>query len=150
MIVWRPPENIRVKAIGLAWRENSLLAAEVENDDGTIKGVRPLGGSIDFGETREQALMREFLEELGAPIEISGPWHVFENIYNHEGALGHEIVFAANIEFVNKRLYNQDEITFAEDNGLECKAKWFAMDELSSLKLELYPNGLNNLLLSLA
>jgi len=49
MAVWRPPEAIRVKVIGLAWRESRLLAAEVETDGGGVKGVRPLGGSIQLG-----------------------------------------------------------------------------------------------------
>lgn len=29
MTVWRPSQQIRVKVIGLAWREDRLLAAEV-------------------------------------------------------------------------------------------------------------------------
>ncbi|PDV86278.1 DNA mismatch repair protein MutT [Rhizobium sp. H4] len=68
MTVWRPPQQIRVKVIGLAWRQDRLLAAEVEDDGGRIKGIRPLGGSIEFGETREQALQREFRE---ADIELA-------------------------------------------------------------------------------
>lgn len=60
MTVWRPSQQIRVKVIGLAWRKDQLLAAEVEDDSGRIKGVRPLGGAIEFGESREEALHREF------------------------------------------------------------------------------------------
>ncbi|MBA8835648.1 hypothetical protein M2311_005189 [Rhizobium leguminosarum] len=41
MAIWRPSQQIRVKVIGLAWRNDRLLAAEVEDDSDRIKGVRP-------------------------------------------------------------------------------------------------------------
>ncbi|MGO8654157.1 DNA mismatch repair protein MutT, partial [Rhizobium ruizarguesonis] len=34
MTVWRPSQQIRLKVIGLAWRKDQLLAAEVEDDSG--------------------------------------------------------------------------------------------------------------------
>jgi hypothetical protein len=58
MSVWRPSERIRVKVLGLIWNENRLLAAEVKQDDGVVKGIRPPGGTVEFCETREQALER--------------------------------------------------------------------------------------------
>ena len=45
-----PLAHIRVVAIGLHWRDGRLLAAEVRDDAGGIKGVRPLGGEVAFGE----------------------------------------------------------------------------------------------------
>ena len=60
MTTWRPHSNIRGVAIGLHWRNDRLLAAEVRDDAGRIKGVRPLGGEIEFGESWQAALTREF------------------------------------------------------------------------------------------
>lgn len=51
MNIWRPPSRIRVKALGLHWLNGRLLAAEVYDDAGRIKGVRSLGGGVEFGET---------------------------------------------------------------------------------------------------
>ncbi|MFG5382237.1 hypothetical protein [Yoonia sp. R2-816] len=42
MAVWRLAQSIQIKTLGLASRDGCLLVAEVYNDDGTIKGVRPL------------------------------------------------------------------------------------------------------------
>lgn len=97
MTIWRPQPSIRVKAIGLAWHDDLLLAAEVLDDAGRLKGVRPLGGAVEFGERWRTALVREFEEELGLAVEVVGEPIVLENIFTHEGARGHEIVFAADV-----------------------------------------------------
>ncbi|MEM9010301.1 MAG: NUDIX domain-containing protein [Pseudomonadota bacterium] len=142
MTVWRPSNRIRVIAIGLHWRGRSLLAAEVLNDAGQLKGVRPLGGAIEFGETWQQALAREFREELQVGIIVTGAPSVMENIYHHEGSVGHEVVFAATIEFADGTYDDRDEIVFAEDDGVQQRAGWFDFDDLDAGGPRLFPTGL--------
>ncbi|NKL35679.1 NUDIX domain-containing protein [Rhizobium leguminosarum bv. viciae] len=146
MAIWRPSQQIRVKVIGLAWRKDQLLAAEVEDDSGRIKGVRPLGGAIEFGESREEALHREFREELDTAIRIVGPWHLLENIYQHHGATGHEFIFAADIELADASLYERDEIRYRELDETAATARWFGRDRLRDAGIDLYPRGLDRLL----
>ncbi|MBY5789145.1 NUDIX domain-containing protein [Rhizobium leguminosarum bv. viciae] len=146
MTVWRPSQQIRVKVIGLAWRKDQLLAAEVEDDSGRIKGVRPLGGAIEFGESREEALHREFREELETDIRIVGPWHLLENIYEHQGAIGHEYIFAADIELADASLYQRDEIRYSELDETAATARWFGRDSLRDAGIDLCPTGLDRLL----
>lgn len=141
MTIWTPSTVIRVKVIGLAWRGDELLLAEVEESNGQIKGARPLGGGVEFGETREQALHREFEEELGCGITVVGPWHSFENIYEHEGATGHEYLFAANIRLANSTLYAKEKIAFFEDHGIGCWARWWSPTALPA-GVDLYPREL--------
>ncbi|MBL3576464.1 NUDIX domain-containing protein, partial [Rhodovulum sulfidophilum] len=69
MNTWRPASGIRFKALGLHWRGNRLLASEVYEDSGRLKGVRPLGGTVEFGETAQTAVIREFQEELGITVK---------------------------------------------------------------------------------
>lgn len=146
---WRPDSNIRVKAIGLHWRYGRLLASEVYSDSGRMKGVRPLGGSVEFGETWRVALAREFREELGIPISVRDDPIVMENIYVHEGSTGHEVVFVAEVVFPEGAFAGQDSITFQEDNGVACIARWFSLNDLDTKgSPELYPNGLKELLLN--
>ncbi len=147
MTKWRPRSSIRVIAIGLHWRAGRLLAAEVRNDAGQLKGVRPLGGEVEFGESWQDAIIREFNEELGVEAKVKSTPLVMENIFVHEGATGHEVVFIAQVEFPGSAFDEQEHISFQEDNGVPCVARWF---DLADLDLEngpkLYPSGLKDLL----
>lgn len=142
MTFWRPHDGIRVKAIGLHWRRGKLLAAEVPDDGGRTKGVRPLGGSVEFGETWRDALKREFREELDVTIEVIGQPLVIENLYQHEGHQGHEIIFVSEIQCPELLNWPDQTISFTEDNGQSCTAAWFSLDTLDIGCAELYPTGL--------
>lgn len=131
----------------MVWNGPRLLVFDVSGSSGLV-GVRPLGGSIEFGETREDALHREFWEELGTPIRITGPWFTFENIFLHGGVAGHEYLFAAIVELENQELYHRDEILFHEQDGTPCLAKWRNPDTLYNSGLELYPKGLGSVLIN--
>jgi 8-oxo-dGTP pyrophosphatase MutT (NUDIX family) len=141
MTTWRPPTGIRAIVIGLAWDSGRLLASEIRGSDGVVKGIRPLGGSIEFGETREQALRREFMEELGIAISIVGPWHAIENIFEFEGRTGHEIVFAADVELNDNSLFGREEI-YTIESGQEQRVVWADLSELAVRDLKLFPIGL--------
>lgn len=143
MAIWRPAPTIRFKALGLHWRGDRLLAAEVLDDAGHVKGVRPLGGSVKFGETAETAVIREFWEELGIRAKIVSPPVFMENIYTHEGSLGHEVLAIFDIAFPDAAFAGQTRIAFHEENGAPCFAEWFALDTLDRPdRPKLYPAGL--------
>ncbi len=147
MSTWRPKPEIRVKALGLHWRDERLLAAEVYRDDGSVKGVRPLGGSIEFGEPAEVALRREFKEELGVNVEVLGGPILMENLYFHEGVTGHEVLFIFEVDLPPAAFNNRDYITFQESDGTLCTERWYDLDLLDQAGgLELYPAGLKTLL----
>ncbi|PDT91962.1 DNA mismatch repair protein MutT [Bradyrhizobium sp. Y36] len=149
MTTWRPHPHIRVVAIGLNWRDGRLLAAEVRDDAGRIKGVRPLGGEIEFGESWRTALVREFNEELGIHVTITSEPLVLENIFEHEGSTGHEVMFVCEVTFPDGAFDGQDRIDFREDNGEQIVARWF---DLAGLDVDggpsLYPTGLKDVLRS--
>jgi len=131
--------------LGLAWRGPQLLVSEVEDSLGRVTGVRPLGGCIEFGETRDAALLREFTEELGCAVTVSGGWHAVENIYEHEGATGHEFHFAANVVLDDPSLYRQDRFRYLQSDASDGWAAWIDPNALPDDQ-ELYPAGLAKLI----
>lgn len=147
MTIWRPSQSIVVKAIGLNWRDGRLLATEVTGDDGAVKGVRPLGGGIEFGETWQEALHREFVEELKINVTVCEPSIVMENLFQHEGVSGHEILFIADVIFPEGEYSQNDFIVYSDDAGVPQIARWFDVDALDNDGPGLYPMGLKALLM---
>ncbi|WP_421693369.1 NUDIX hydrolase [Aestuariivirga sp.] len=144
---WRPPREISVKAIGLLWRAGRLLAAGVRDDAGQLTGVRPLGGSVAFGETAEEAVVREFREELGLAVTPSGPPMILQNIFAHEGAPGHEIVFVFSLSYAESDLLSAAGLAFVEDDGPAVVADWYDLEDLDRPGgIPLFPAGLMGLL----
>ncbi|SMX32337.1 NUDIX domain protein [Actibacterium lipolyticum] len=140
---------IRVKALGLHWRNGRLLASEVYDDAGKLKGVRPLGGSVEFGEPAHVAVLREFKEELGLDVVIRGQPLVMENLYAHEGSAGHEVLFIFEVTFPAGAFDGQERVEFYEDSGAACVAHWYDLNDLDRDDgPELFPAGLKALLIN--
>jgi ADP-ribose pyrophosphatase YjhB (NUDIX family) len=141
MSVWRPPSIVRPIAVGIVRRGDELLLMVVRSDDGAIKGYRPLGGSIEFGERAADALRREFVEELGLAITEATLLAVLENLYTHHGAAGHEIVFVFEAAFAEEDAYRREGF-FYEDGGVRNDVEWVALARFRAGEAELFPTGL--------
>ncbi|MDN3719842.1 NUDIX domain-containing protein [Roseibium salinum] len=105
MTSWRPANTITVKALALIWRDDALLLSEIHDDAGRVKGMRPLGGTVEFGEPWRDTLQREFLEELGTRIGLLDRYIVMENLFEHHGTPGHEIVFLCDAYFEDSNFF---------------------------------------------
>jgi mutator protein MutT len=139
---WRPQNSIRGKAIGLAKHESRLLVCEVLNDQGILKGWCPLGGGIEFGEAAEVALRREIREELGCDIQIAGDPIVLENIFQHHGIQGHEIIFAFPIHFPDSQIYAKNRFQIFEARGSTHWVEWVEIEQFKKGKQILFPLSL--------
>jgi ADP-ribose pyrophosphatase YjhB (NUDIX family) len=138
---WRPPQTIRAIAVALVYRGTDVLVMAVKDDSGSIKGWRPLGGAIEFGESAEEALAREFLEEIGQPIRCIKQLCVLENLYSHEGTRGHEIVFAFEAELVGSDFHSNAGFSFF-DGGVTNDVAWRPVHEFAEGVARLFPEKL--------
>ncbi|MEN0103437.1 MAG: NUDIX domain-containing protein, partial [Curtobacterium sp.] len=84
--------SIRNIAVGLPVRDGHVLLSENHDRVRDHRFHRPVGGGIEFGETAEEALRREFREELDVDLDVLEPLGVLENIFTFEGHPGHEFV----------------------------------------------------------
>ncbi len=60
--------KVRLRVCGLCWQEASLLL--IMHSMGSNDFWAPPGGGVEFQETLEDALKREFLEETGLDVEV--------------------------------------------------------------------------------
>lgn len=141
-IYWRPSERIRAKVIAIAKKEDRLLVCEVLDDHGNLKGWCPLGGGIEFGETGEMALKREIAEELGCGIHILGAPRVYENIFEHHGVKGHEIILAFQVAFDDLKIYEKERFQICESRGSMHWVEWVEINRFRNGKETLFPLSL--------
>ena len=131
--------EIRPLAVCIIKHNGRLLAGSGYDKIKKESFYRLLGGGIEFGEKSEEALKREFMEELGTGIENIKYLTTIENIFTYEDKHGHEIIIVFEADLANKELYEKDNIQITDDK--DSKAVWRNISDFISGKLILYPEG---------
>jgi 8-oxo-dGTP pyrophosphatase MutT (NUDIX family) len=137
---------IRPITIGIILNDANIFVFEGED---TVKGevfYRPLGGAIEFGERGEDALAREFKEEINANLADIKYMGVLENIFTYKGEPHHEIVLVYSCRFQDSALYEKSEFIGREDDGSTFKCMWKPLADFAEGDIPLYPEGLREFL----
>jgi 8-oxo-dGTP pyrophosphatase MutT (NUDIX family) len=103
---------------------------------------RPLGGGIEFGETGEQAIVREIAEEIGAQLTDVRYLFTLENIFTCNGQAGHEIILVFEGNLIDPELYAQQAFEGREDSGESFQAVWKPLSDFGPAGDNIYPDGL--------
>lgn len=128
-------KEIRPIALGLAIKDGKVLVSEGYDK---VKGqtfYRCLGGGIEFLEKSDEALKREFKEEINADITVKDFLGLSENIFTFEGKNGHELVIIYSVD-INDCDYKEQYNIIDEVNSI---AKWIDIDKFKSGKEIIYP-----------
>lgn len=137
--------RIRPIVIGVAIRDGRILAVEGFDAHKGERFYRPPGGGIDFGETSEAALGREFREEFDVEVRRVGCLGALENAFTYEGRPGHEIVLVHRVELTGER-FDDDTVAGIESDGAAYTARWLPLTDVRAGAAILYPDGLLALL----
>lgn len=117
--------NIRVGAIII--KDGKLLMVGNERAD----YLYSVGGRIKFGETAEDAVVREVYEETGVKLEIDRLGFVHENYFFGDSLsnLG-KLIYEISFFFYMKVPHDFEPISesFTEDNSKE-HLRWVSLDE---------------------
>jgi len=131
--------QIAVKAMCLFEHEGRVLLTRGYDSVKDEHFYRVPGGHVEFGERAEEAVRREIIEELNSEIEDLVFERVVENIFQYQGAPGHEIVFIYTGRLGNQALYEKDVISYLEHDGSHHEAVWVPLADVLSGAARTYP-----------
>ena len=132
--------NIRVGAIIM--KGGKILMVGNERND----YLYSVGGRVKFGETAEEAVVREVLEETGVRMEIDRLGFVHENYFVGDsptklGKIIYEISFFFYMKVPDNFLPKND--SFTEDNNREY-LKWISPDDEQRIYPDFFKTALTN------
>ena len=132
--------NIRVGAIIMKDRKILMIGNE------KVDYLYSVGGRIKFGETAEEAIIREVFEETGVVMEIDRLGFVHENYFygdssSNFGKLIYEISFYFYMSVPSD--FTPISESFTEDNSKEY-LKWVSFDEDIKMYPEFFRTELGN------
>lgn len=131
----------RPVALALIRRRDEILVGPVTELDGTVIGRRPPGGTIEFGESGSDAVIREIREELGTDVTDVRYVGTIESIYMFRGKPGHELVRVYEARFSDASFYSRDVIECVEADGQPFTCIWKPITDFRA-GVPLYPDGL--------
>ena len=137
-------ELARPIAIAIVRRDDRVLVFAVPDRVKNLTGYRPPGGTIEFGETGAQTVVREIKEELGVDVVDPRYLGTLENIFSYLGKPGHELVRVYETRFADPSLYERDQFACVEANGVAFTCEWKPVAAFRPE--ELYPTGLLELI----
>ena len=124
------PERQRVAAYGVARRGNEILLTRASRSTG-VPGTWWLpGGGLHFGESPEQALVREFMEETGLNAHTGSLLDVVSDVTD----LVRESVRLHSVRLVY-RVEVGEGTPRTEDHGSTDEVLWVSMEDLEALQL---------------
>jgi ADP-ribose pyrophosphatase YjhB (NUDIX family) len=118
--------SIRIRScLSVVVDDKLLLVPHYETDVGAVQWVVP-GGKVEFGESLQEAAVREFHEETGLQAEITGLLHVSEVIL--PGKPYHSITLSFSGRVTGGKLSAEKDHLYGEKIP-----RWFSAMEIGGI-----------------
>jgi 8-oxo-dGTP diphosphatase len=123
-------KRTRIAAYGLIYTDQEILLCRLSDQIPEYEGRWTLpGGGIEFGESPEDAMVREVKEETGLRVDANGIAFIDSIVIPKDDEDFH------GIGIVYQAITRGAEMIISEDGGTTNLAKWHAWESLSHLPL---------------
>ena len=125
-------QKLNIRACAIIIHDNKLLVHNNVNES----HVALVGGRVKIGESSEQTLKREIMEEMGKKIEIIEYVSTIENFFEADDMPYHEIMFVYRVDFKNeedKKIIDTIHNIEGED---ELRYDWIDLDKIDEYPLK--------------
>lgn len=125
--------NYRI--VGVAMHNDSVLLHRADHETfWTLPG-----GRGEFGETAEQTITREMLEELETEVDVKRLLWVVENFFEYDGVKYHELALYFLIHFRPGSAPLLSEAFDGVEANVPLRFRWFPVRRDALVALPLYP-----------
>lgn len=122
-------QTTRVAAYGIIRQDEKILLCRISARVPGSKGKWTLpGGGIEFGESPEQAMVREVYEETGLQARALGVAGIDSIVVSNTDNIRH------GIRIIYHAGYESGELVFEQDGSTD-KCEWFSQEEARNLPL---------------
>jgi len=134
-------KRIRPIALGLIEHEGHIFVSRGKDSKTNEAFYRFLGGGIDFGETSQAALKREFLEEVDAELTAVEYITCLDNIFVYNDKPKHELIQLFRAQFVDPMFYRVNETFRLVEGERIDQALWIETSRVLSGEYRLVPES---------
>lgn len=124
-------QKVRIRVCGLLIEDGAVLLAQIYSPVAGQLVWMPPGGGLEFGESIEECLQREFEEETGISVQVNSLQFINEFIQPPFHAV--ELYYSVNMVKGTKITGSDPE--HSKDHQLLQKVEWISLDELSEYSI---------------
>jgi 8-oxo-dGTP pyrophosphatase MutT (NUDIX family) len=147
---WTPPRQVRAVALAVVRNGDRILMQESVDTASASTLYRPVGGTIEFLESGEKTVIREFREELAIELVDVLYLATIESIGESVRGPWHEIIMLYEASFADHANYDVASFNSLPGSGMRYTTRWLTLSEIESIPGFIHPHNLLSLLRSKA
>ncbi|MBS1911027.1 MAG: NUDIX hydrolase [Bacteroidetes bacterium] len=130
LAISREDQVFQYRAVAIALHGGRVLLHKTEED----WFWSPPGGRCEMGETAEETVRREMVEEMGAEPRVVRPLWVAENFFTYRGRRYHELGIYFLVEFpAETGVLDRGDSFVGSEGTTPPLFQWFNIDSLESI-----------------